>query len=109
VTPTSEAHVPVRTCVGCGRRGTPADLVRVALVDGVAVVGRRAPGRGAWLCGPECLADARRRRGFQRAWRTDVPSAVLDELAEQLAAHLARHGTVDEQGASPGSADPNSR
>ena len=56
----------------------------MALVAGVAVVDRRAPGRGAWLCGPECVVAARRRRGFQRAWRTDVPEPALERLTELL-------------------------
>lgn len=85
VTPTSEARVPIRTCVGCGRQAPQAELVRVALVDGEAVVDRRAPGRGAWLCGVDCLAAARKRRGFRRAWRTDVADAALAGLEQQLA------------------------
>src|SRR5688572_24416279 len=88
VAPTSDVRAPVRTCVGCGRRRPQAELVRCALVDrdGVpgAVVDRRAPGRGAWLCGADCLAAARKRGGFRRAWRTDVPGTVLDELADRL-------------------------
>ena len=72
-------------CVGCGRRGPATELVRVALVtatDGTAAParGRGWPGRGAWLCGRACLVAARRRRGFQRAWRTDVPDRVLEQL-----------------------------
>jgi len=49
-----------------------------------AVVDRLAPGRGAWLCGAGCLAGARKRGGFRRTWRTEVPEALLDELAGQL-------------------------
>jgi predicted RNA-binding protein YlxR (DUF448 family) len=59
--------------------------VRIALVDGVAVVDRRAPGRGAWLCGTGCLSAARKRRGFRRAWRTDVADDVLVGLEQRLA------------------------
>jgi len=54
------------------------------LVDGSIRVDRTAPGRGAWLCGPECLGLARRRRGFDRAWRTHVPPAALERFAAEL-------------------------
>jgi predicted RNA-binding protein YlxR (DUF448 family) len=47
-------------------------------------VDRHAPGRGAWLCGPECLAEAGRRRGFDRAFRTPIASAAIDRLREEL-------------------------
>jgi predicted RNA-binding protein YlxR (DUF448 family) len=59
--------------------------VRIALVDGVAVVARRAPGRGAWLCGVGCLAAARKRRGFGRAWRTAVADEAFAGLEQRLA------------------------
>jgi predicted RNA-binding protein YlxR (DUF448 family) len=84
VAPTSEAHVPIRTCVGCGRRAPQLELVRIARVDGVALVDRRAPGRGAWLCGVGCLAAARKRRGFARAWRADVGDDALAGLEHRL-------------------------
>jgi len=59
-------------------------MVRVVLdADGTLAVGRNLPGRGAWLCcdGPDrpsgvCVAEACRRKAFNRALRT-----VLDEKA----------------------------
>lgn len=54
------------------------------LVDGAIRVDRTAPGRGAWLCGPECFQLARRRRGFDRAWRTKVPESALERFAAEL-------------------------
>ncbi|WP_082100217.1 YlxR family protein [Demequina maris] len=63
---------PVRTCVGCRGRGSRSVLVRVAFVDGRAVVDERRilPGRGAWLHpDPQCLAQALRRRALPRALR----------------------------------------
>lgn len=90
MTPTSEAHRPVRTCVGCGQRRAQAELLRVVLVDGSPVVERgdrrRAPGRGAWVCGPECVGPARKRRGFGRAWRTEVAPDVLDAIGARIEA-----------------------
>lgn len=54
------------------------------LVDGAIRVDRTEPGRGAWLCGPECFQLARRRRGFDRAWRTKVPESALERFAAEL-------------------------
>src|SRR5262245_2743346 len=78
-----EPRLPERTCVGCRARRPQADLVRVALApDGSLVVGRTAPGRGAWLCKPAlgCLQMARKRRGFDKAFRQPVSAAALHEL-----------------------------
>ena len=81
---------PVRTCVGCRATGPRSALLRVvAYRDGSLVVdvGRRMPGRGAWLHpDPGCLEKAERRRAFGRALRVagqpDV-SAVHRHLEEQ--------------------------
>jgi predicted RNA-binding protein YlxR (DUF448 family) len=81
----SEPHVPIRTCVGCRQRRPQRELLRCVLdADGVVRVDRRAPGRGAWLCGPACIDPARRRRAFERAWRTSVPAGAVDRLAAEL-------------------------
>ncbi|WP_083940243.1 YlxR family protein [Saccharomonospora saliphila] len=69
---------PVRTCVGCRRRASAGELVRVVATDGRLVVDerRRLPGRGAWLHpDPGCLSRAERRRAFPRALRA---TGVLD-------------------------------
>ncbi len=62
---------PVRTCIGCGARVDPGELVRLRL-EGARVVidtGRHG-GRGAWLHASEaCLERAVRRRAFDRAFR----------------------------------------
>jgi uncharacterized protein len=81
----TERHVPVRTCTGCRRRRAQHELVRCVLGDdGRAVVSRTAPGRGAWLCGPECVRAAIVRRGFDRAWRVRVAADALESLEEDL-------------------------
>ncbi|MET0453218.1 MAG: YlxR family protein [Mycobacterium sp.] len=80
---------PVRTCVGCRKRGLAAELLRVAAVrdgDGNHVVSvdpaGNLPGRGAWLHpDQQCLHGAIRRRAFTRALRiTGSPdtSAVIE-------------------------------
>ena len=83
---------PLRTCVGCRATGPRSALLRVVVVQDVLVVdlGRRMPGRGAWLHpDPGCLEKAERRRAFGRALRvagqpgTDAVHRHLEEQQEQ--------------------------
>ncbi len=59
--------------------GTPGEPPRVVWDAKGALAGR-----GAWLCGPACLALARKRRAFGRAFRIDVEpdSGGLDSGGE---------------------------
>jgi predicted RNA-binding protein YlxR (DUF448 family) len=77
----------VRTCIGCRRRAGVDDLVRItADAHGDLVVGRTAPGRGAWLCAgdPGCFVLAAKRKAFARALRRPVAEAAMTALAGQL-------------------------
>lgn len=83
-TPDAGASGPVRTCIGCRRRGAPDTLVRLVASDGPPgyVIGRSLPGRGAWLCRDgatllpleACLGEAVRRKAFARAFRVSAAS-----------------------------------
>jgi predicted RNA-binding protein YlxR (DUF448 family) len=82
-------HVPIRTCVGCRQRRPQGELLRCVIdAAGVARVDRRAPGRGAWLCGPGCIEPARRHKAFDRAWRTAVPASAIDRLIDELTKNM---------------------
>jgi len=81
--------MPVRTCIGCRRAFDKRALVRLVAVEGTLVVdpGKRAPGRGAYIC-PErsCVDKAHSARGaFSRAFRKNVatpgPEAIWMEIA----------------------------
>jgi predicted RNA-binding protein YlxR (DUF448 family) len=85
----SEAHVPIRTCVGCRQLRPQAELLRCVIdVDGTIRIDRHAPGRGAWLCGAGCIEPARRRKAFDRAWRTIVPTSSIDRFTDELTRHM---------------------
>nr|WP_084612375.1 YlxR family protein [Thermocrispum municipale] len=95
----ASGHTPVRTCVGCRKRGLRSELVRVVALRGHVVVDhrRRLPGRGAWLHPDQaCLAQAIRRKALPRALRV---SGQLDtgELEETFGNELAT-GTRHEEG-----------
>ena len=59
---------PVRTCVGCRRRGPADGLVRLRLGPEGLVTGP-GPGRGAWVCSSACFEQALRRGALWRALR----------------------------------------
>ena len=94
---------PIRTCIGCRERRPQSELLRCVLDAGGALrIDRRAPGRGAWLCGIECIEPARRRRAFDRAFRTAVGVAAIDRLAADLNERPTTNGTTnDGWGTSP--------
>jgi len=68
-------------------------------MDGSLVVSRDYPGRGAWLCrDPQtgkpqagCFEAARARKGFDRAYRTDVSM----EAARSLEATIWERAIMD--------------
>nr|WP_279536044.1 YlxR family protein [Blastococcus xanthinilyticus] len=65
--------------MGCRKRASVSDLLRVVVVAGDLVPDprRRLPGRGASLHPTaECLRAAERRRAFPRALRTSAPVEV---------------------------------
>ncbi|MBA3655004.1 MAG: YlxR family protein [Actinobacteria bacterium] len=77
-----------RTCVGCRRVASHAELVRVVRsTDGALRLSRTDPGRGAWLCrsSPDCLALAERRNAFSRSLRAPVAAGAVCGLARVLA------------------------
>lgn len=98
---------PVRTCVGCRARRPQGELIRLRR-DGATLavdLGRRGPGRGAYVCAKmECWEAAGRRRGLQRALRlpagVPVPEAVAGLVAGMISnsAPAAGRGTSSSLG-----------
>ena len=81
-------------------RAEAGTLVRVARGrDGLLVVSRNAPGRGAWLCRDaatgavkaDCLEAAARRNAFTRAFR----AAVAEENLTPLRAMMSERANMD--------------
>jgi len=52
------------------------------LEGGSLVIGRSAPGRGAWLCrnSPDCFDVAMKRQAFERALRGRVEKREMDRI-----------------------------
>jgi predicted RNA-binding protein YlxR (DUF448 family) len=76
-----------RTCIGCRKRSSPVDLLRMTVSGGLVLPDpdRRAPGRGAHLHPvAECFDLAVRRKAFPRAFKVPGPLDVTG-LQEYLA------------------------
>ena len=100
---------PIRTCIGCRKRASAAELLRVVATSGADGAGQpvpvvpdprhRAPGRGAWLH-PDlaCVELAQRRRAFGRALRV-AGTIDASPVHEFVAARSGNDSTSD--GTSP--------
>jgi predicted RNA-binding protein YlxR (DUF448 family) len=60
--------------VGCGTTAAKADLQRFVVAAGRVEPdpAQRRPGRGAYVCGPQCARLALKRNAFARAFRANV-------------------------------------
>jgi hypothetical protein len=82
------AHVPLRTCLGCGqvdRQPTLLRLVRDASGSLDVDRSRRAGGRGGYLHpAPQCWEQFARRKGTVRSFRAAVERAARQALVARL-------------------------
>ncbi len=73
-----------RTCIGCGRKASKRELVRVCR-DANGAIGldptRRAPGRGAYLCSRTCLEKAVNNGRLAQALRVRLPKDINESIA----------------------------
>ena len=99
---------PRRSCIGCRAVREKKELVRIAHTPDDRYVldpTGKAAGRGAYLCpSAACLAQALKRRSFDRAFRQAVPQEAAASLAagieEWLRARAPAAGARDgDQGA----------
>jgi uncharacterized protein len=80
---------PERTCIGCRKRDSKSELVRLVWASGAVLADLRqtAPGRGAYLHRRSgCVEQAVRRRAVGRALRLD--GGNQSGLVETLAAYV---------------------
>ena len=76
-----------RTCIGCRRKASTADLVRIHPGPDGPEPGPGA-GRGAWLCAEDpvtCLEEAVRRKQLERALRRTLRVGDVERLRARLA------------------------
>ena len=85
-----QKKIPMRQCLGCREMKPKRELVRVVKSpEGEIVLDRtgKAPGRGAYIC-PDaaCLKKAEKCRALERAFSSQIPRVVYDELSDRLEA-----------------------
>ena len=76
-------HIPERTCVACGSKRPKHELVRIASssqgqvsVDSTG----KAPGRGAYVCGPQCWDTALGRGRLSRSLGRQLSKSDIESL-----------------------------
>ena len=79
--------VPMRRCIGCMQSKPKKELIRIAFYEGELSVDRtgKAKGRGVYLCPePECMETARKKKAFQRNFKTNFPEETLEHIFKEL-------------------------
>ncbi len=80
--------IPMRQCVGCREMKEKKSLIRVVKSPEGAVsldFKGKLPGRGAYVCpNGECLKRARKSRALERAFSSQLPPEVWEELENQM-------------------------
>jgi hypothetical protein len=80
--------IPLRKCTGCGEMFDKRTLVRVVKSpDGevsLDLTGKKA-GRGAYVCrNSDCLAKARKKKAFERAFSMQISDEVYNQMEEEM-------------------------
>lgn len=77
-------HVPIRRCIGCGRRRPAHEMLHFKVVDDtVALVAQHenTPGRGCYTCpDKKCLEKALNKGRLERALRRNIAVAPSKEV-----------------------------
>lgn len=80
--------IPLRMCTGCGEMFDKRTLVRVVKSPegdiSLDLTGKKS-GRGAYVCkNPQCLAKARKKKAFERAFSTQINEEVYNQMEEEM-------------------------
>ena len=79
-----QRKIPMRMCVGCREMKPKKELIRaVKSPEGDVTLDFKGkkPGRGAYICpNPECLKRSIKTKALSRAFGTQIPESILEEL-----------------------------
>ena len=83
-----QKKIPMRQCLGCREAKPKKELIRVVRSPEGQIsldFKGKASGRGAYIChDPQCLKKAIRSKALERAFSTQIPPEIYDELNEQM-------------------------
>lgn len=79
---------PMRMCTGCGEMFDKRTLVRVVKSKegeiSLDLTGKKA-GRGAYVCkNADCLAKAKKKKAFERAFGVKIEDEIYDKMQEEI-------------------------
>ncbi len=79
-------RVPMRRCVGCMVSKPKSELIQIVYTAGkILTTDTKASGRSVYLCPDKnCISTAKKRRGFNRSLKREIPSQIVDEIFERL-------------------------
>jgi predicted RNA-binding protein YlxR (DUF448 family) len=79
---------PIRTCIGCRKKATKGELVRLARHESGGVFvdeNRKSSGRGAYVCpDPHCIDLALNPKRLNKVLRTYLVSEEIENLKREL-------------------------
>ena len=85
-----QKKIPMRQCLGCREMKPKRELIRaVKSPEGVISLDfkGKAAGRGAYICpSADCLKKAIKGKAFEKAFSSQIPPEVYEELERQMEA-----------------------
>lgn len=85
-----QKKIPMRQCLGCREMKPKRELIRaVRSPEGEISLDFKGKlhGRGAYLCpDPECLKKAVKAKALERAFSSQIPDEIYEQLQKQMEA-----------------------
>ncbi len=86
--PKKTRKLPLRICLGCGKKKNKKDLIRIVKTpEGdleLDFIGKRA-GRGAYVCRQrECLDIAVKKKKLAKSLRHSIPTEIIEMLRKSM-------------------------
>ena len=85
-----QKKIPMRQCLGCREMKPKREHIRaVRSPEGEISLDFKGklPGRGAYLCpDPECLKKAVKAKALERAFSSQIPDEIYEQLQKQMEA-----------------------
>ena len=81
-------HIPLRTCVSCGKKTAKRELLRIVATPSVGIVvdsSGRVNGRGAYVCrNGDCASDGLNRGRVEHVLRVKLEDDNWNELTDSI-------------------------
>lgn len=80
-------HIPTRCCMGCNKRSTKADFVRLVRSESRITIDNlgKINGRGAYICKDlNCLKKVQKSRRFNRVFKCQIADEIYAKIEEIL-------------------------